>query len=117
MTAVEDGFRNIAAPFAKAGLSFRWRLHTAHRPAEELSKMPTLTFDRKVPIPEQRLRVACSKSKRNHGKRHAVMKRSIKRKLAAKNASKAKIAKANAAKRRYTAKVLAYWKGERECHP
>lgn len=79
--------------------------------------MPTLTFDRKVPLPTQRLRVALSKSKRNHGKRHAVTKRSIKRKLAAKNATKAKIAKAIAAKRRYTAKVRAYWKGERECHP
>jgi len=37
------------------------------------------TFDRSVPLPEQRLRVALKKSKRNHPKRHGTSDERVKK--------------------------------------
>ena len=71
-----------------------------------------LSFDRDVPLVEQRLRVALSKSIRNHGKRHAVTRRSMKRKIKAKNRRDLVIARQNklTCKRKLSAKL--YWAGE-----
>lgn len=69
-----------------------------------------MTFDRSVPITEQRLRVACAKWTRKHGKRHSQADH---KKVAAKvkraRKQKAVMAKKRAERRR--AAALAYWSG------
>lgn len=76
-----------------------------------------MTFDKGVPISEQRLAVAKAKCVRKHGKRH----RTGKRKSALYRAKAAKIAhvKKQHAKRqdRFKRAATAYWNGASDEHP
>lgn len=76
-----------------------------------------MTFDRRVPLMEQRLRVLEAKQVRKHPKRHGTGKRSAAQKLARKRRAQLKAAMNNKAQQRYRSAVRAYWAGEAECHP
>lgn len=79
--------------------------------------MPTLTFDRKVPLCEQRLRVALSKCKRKQGKKHVVGKRNHAIRVAKKTRAAAIVKQRNDAIRNYKKLVRLYWSGALESHP
>lgn len=79
--------------------------------------MPTLTFDRSVPLSEQRLRVALSKCSRKVGKKHGTGARKASIARAKKMVAKAKRDRFVKELRTYKAATAAYWRGETDCHP
>lgn len=70
------------------------------------------TFDRSVPLSEQRYRVACKKSKRNHPKRHGTSNERIKKakKARGKRAYARGVQKHKQSKQ--LKKARAFWRGE-----
>jgi hypothetical protein len=72
------------------------------------------SFDKKIPVWQQRLRVM---DKKTPGHKHGTKRRSSKVKEAARRKRLYLAAKQKADKARYTAKVAAYWRGDSEEHP
>lgn len=70
------------------------------------------TFDKSVPIDEQRLRVLQSKSKRNQGKKHGTGKRSAAIKRRKKSATAHKQRVYNDRQARLKENARAYWSGD-----
>lgn len=68
------------------------------------------TFDKKVPLSEQRERVANAKVK---GWKHGAKRRNWKIKEKQRN----RVAFKNMLRDKFRAKAAAYWKGERETYP
>ena len=68
------------------------------------------TFDKGVPLSEQRIRVAEMKSR---GWKHKTKRRSWK----VKEAAKRRAGHIEIVKRKFKSKVAAYWRGERDNHP
>lgn len=75
------------------------------------------SFDKKVPLPEQRLRVALAKSTRNHPKRHATGARKAAKRRKNKAKTTAMLAQQKKRRQKFQAAAKAYWKGERDEHP
>lgn len=73
-----------------------------------------LTFDKSVPLAEQRLRVALSQGVRKKGKKHGTGKRNKAISAAKKARAKAKVAANDAARKKRLAAARAYWSGEAE---
>lgn len=74
--------------------------------------MQKLTFDRTIPLAEQRLRVALAKSSRIKKKNHGTGKRNAAIRRAKKKAALSKAEANLAAARRIKAVTAAYWRGE-----
>ncbi len=77
----------------------------------------TMTFDRKVPLSEQRMRVSLAKGVRKKGKNHGTGKRNHAIRQQKKNAAKAKRERFMRALRVYKAASAAYWRGDADTHP
>ena len=75
------------------------------------------SFDRKVPVWQQRLRVMLKKEVRKHGKRHATTARTKAQKEARKRKAKAKLAANKKRYDKYKAAVKSYWLGQSDQHP
>lgn len=76
-----------------------------------------MTFDKGVPLSEQRLAVAKAKCVRKHGKRHRTGKRKSQLYLAKKAKAVAKIAKQTKTRSRFLRTAAAYWAGDADTHP
>jgi hypothetical protein len=79
--------------------------------------MPRMSFDRKVPLPEQRLRVAMAKSNRNQPKKHATSARKAAKRRKTRHIRITKLAQQKKSRAKFLATARKYWTGESDEHP